>query len=122
MTHETHAIRLTAAWERSESGHWRRSFGQPSGLEPEHRVLLVVAGASAVPTLLLNGQPLRATDEGEPRRHVWDVTGRLTRRNTLEWIRAGEEGEPPASGRRPLPQACGEVTLEIFTTSSVNNA
>lgn len=122
MTEATHAIRLTAAWERSEGGHWLRSFGRPSGLEQEHRVLLVVVGAAEEPRLLLNGKLLGATDEADRRRCAWDVTGMLTHRNTLEWVRDGRDGEPPASGRCPLPRTCGEVALEIFTTRSVNNA
>lgn len=122
MNHETHAIRLTAAWERSERGHWQRSFGRPSGLTAEHRVLLIVAGATELPRLLLNGMPLGVADEGDPRRHVWDVTGRLAHRNTLEWVRERGNGEPPASGRTALPRACGEVAVEILETPSVNNA
>ena len=122
MSHETHAIRLTAAWERSGSGQWQRSFGRPSGLSPDHRVFLIVAGATEVPTLLLNGTPLGAANDGDAGRHVWDVTGRLTHRNTLEWLRESRDGEPPASGRTALPPACGEVAVEILEPPSVNNA
>lgn len=122
MDHEVHTIRLTAAWERSEQGHWLRSFGHPSGLSCDHRVLLVVSHAVDFPALLLNGASLGAAESGDIERRVWDVTGRLTQRNTLEWVHADEDSDPPPAGRCPLPQACGEVMLEIFTTPGVNNA
>jgi hypothetical protein len=117
-----HAIRLTAAWERSELAGWIRYFGSPSRLGRHHRVNLVCHGPSCEPELRLNGEPLGRPDRVEASRLVWDVTALLIPRNSLEIAAHADIGLPPETGRRPLPTACGEVLLEIREPGGMNNA
>lgn len=122
MTDEGHGIRLTAAWERSETAGWQRHFGRPSGIDGGQRVWLVLEGQSDEPALQLNGAPLGAPDQAEPNRWAWEVTSLLRSRNRLELASHPQLGRPPEVGRAPLPSAFGDVLLQIVDGCDVNNA
>lgn len=122
MGDEVHVIKLTSVWERSPEGGWLRNFGLPSGLDNGHRVQLLVRGVGDEPAMQLNGHPLGPAELGRDGRYGWDVTRQLQRRNTLELDAAGGDMPPPAGSRASLPEAYGEVSLEITDLSHLNNA
>lgn len=113
MAEGVHEIRLTAAWERSETGGWLRSFGIPSGLDGGAQVRLVVVGGRTDLQPRLNGRLLGAAASIDEDRSAWEVTRLLARRNSLEFSVIGDAAAPPLTGRLPLPAIYGEVLLEI---------
>ncbi len=113
MAEGVHEIRLTAAWEQSETGGWLRSFGMPSGLDGGAQVWLVVLGGRTDLQPSLNGRLLGAAASVDEDRSAWEVTQLLARRNSLEFSVIGDAAAPPPTGRLPLPAVYGEVLLEI---------
>jgi hypothetical protein len=119
-----HAIHLGAAWEppAANAGAWARRFGQPSGVEPGDRVLLVCErpheAASARPRLALslNGIALLPIDPAASR---WEheITPLLRERNELA-VQAEPAAAPPAvdrHGRASLPEAWGRLCVVIVS-------
>ncbi len=122
MGDEVHVIKLTSVWERSPQGGWLRKFGLPSRLGSGHRVHLLVSGVGDEPEMCLNGHPLGPAEHCRDGRYGWDVTRHLQRRNTLELGVAGGDMPPPVGSRASLPEAYGEVSLEITDLAHLNNA
>jgi acyl-CoA synthetase (AMP-forming)/AMP-acid ligase II len=117
-----HAIHLGNAWEppAENAGAWARRFGQPSGVEPGDRVLLVcerpTEAAMARPRLALslNGISLVPIDPASAR---WEheITPLLRERNELV-VQAEPAAAPPAvdrHGRASLPEAWGRLCIVI---------
>lgn len=116
-----HVISLQAAWEPPSAGHpfWGRAFGRPADLPAGERIeLVVVARASVLEALTLNGRPpvFRgiAPDRAGSVLGRCDVTTVLAPRNILRLPVARDDcGAPTESRRAPLPDAVARVWLEI---------
>lgn len=139
METDPHCISLAAAWEPpADPGAllWVRRFGRPagsaaSGAAAEVRVFLVVTGAAS--SLRLNGVSLPGgptpvagaatapADEGPRSGRRYDVTGLLGARNELQLTAAAMvpvAGPRVRHGRVALPEAVGEVWLEVVADTA----
>ena len=105
-----HRIRLRRPWQRRDADGrlcYARYFHRPTGIGPQDRVRLVLAGLEGTVELRLNGEQ-RARFEATPGAATAIlITPRLAERNHLELLisaatAAVAEDEPP-----------GEVWLEI---------
>jgi hypothetical protein len=117
-----HAIHLGNAWEppAETAGAWARRFGQPSGVEPGDRVLLLcersgeATAARPALTLAVNRIALPPIDPAAVR---WehDITPLLRERNELVLQSEPAEGPPAVDrhGRAPLPEAWGRLCVVI---------
>lgn len=123
--HHIHTIRLNSVWEPPRSGEtaWLRSFGRPSGIAVEDRVMLVVERPAA-DAFALNGAALPRPVAGVAR---WehDITSLLLERNLLalepeSGAEAGHDHAVDAHGRVALPRRFGSVVLEILTRKAID--
>lgn len=123
--HHIHTIRLNSVWEPPHSGEaaWLRSFGRPSGIAVDDRVMLVVERPAA-DAFTLNGVALPRPAAGVAR---WehDITSLLRERNLLalepeSGAEAGDDQAVDAHGRAALPRRFGSVALEILTRATID--
>lgn len=101
-----HPIRLRRPWhcEQTEGGlMWRRRFGRPSGLTPDHRVELIIEGLPAKASVALNGELLAGQTEAVLGQTRFDVTRRLLARNELAiLLPVLEAHQPDSTGTPPV--------------------
>lgn len=100
-----HTIRLRAPWKRWQEGecsHWERPFGRPTNLSEDEVVRLVLRSDEARAVAVLNGKVLGNAPG------VYDVTGRLARRNTIVLRMEGDDRIGCSGAEPPL-----DVRLEI---------
>ncbi len=115
---DVHTIRLARPWQIEQAGRARRAhraFHQPTGLEENEHVVLVVDARQGGDLVSLNGQPVGRTRPGTVR---IDITDRLQPYNRLE-IASGEQqvdevtaGSDDSGGHLPAAWIAG-VWLEI---------
>jgi hypothetical protein len=122
-----HVIRLRTAWinvplstESTARVCCQRRFGRPTGLDPATRVRLVVNDCRSGVRILLNGEPLEATESHQPRLE-FDITDKLRPRNTLQIETVGapditldSSSSFPVDDRGRLHSCLGKVQLEIW--------
>ncbi len=140
METDPHRISLAGAWEPpADPGAllWVRRFGRPAGIAAtgtgaEVRVFLVVMGATS--GLMLNGVSLPGgpapaaaapADEGSRPGRRYDVTRLLGPRNELQLTAAAMvpvAGPRARHGRVALPEAVGDVWLEVVADAAADPA
>ncbi len=106
-----HTIRLRApwkCWQEDACIHWERPFGCPTNLSEDEVVRLVLRSDGTRAVAVLNGEVLGNAPG------VYDVTGRLARRNTIVLRMEGDEriggsgAEPPLDVRLVIASGFSE--------------